>query len=89
MEEPKKKLLQWHPAFYAGLKIELAEDAENLIFENEHLGLGELCRGVKCCIEHFCPLVIDHDGHAGFTLLTIHPAIVGKSDVLHDVVLSI
>lgn len=34
-------------------------------------------------------LVIDHDGHAGFALLTIHPAIVGKSDVLHDVVLSI
>ena len=36
MEEPKKKPLQWHPAFYAGLQIELAEDAENLIFENEH-----------------------------------------------------
>lgn len=28
--------LQWHPAFYAGVQIELAEDAENLVFENEH-----------------------------------------------------
>ena len=36
-EEPKeKKLLQWHPAFYAGLQIEFAEEAEKLIFENEH-----------------------------------------------------
>ena len=37
MEEvqEKKKLLQWHPAFFAGLQIELEEDAENLIFDNE------------------------------------------------------
>ncbi len=28
--------LQWHPAFYAGIQIELAKDAPNLIFENEH-----------------------------------------------------
>ena len=28
--------LQWHPAFYAGLQIELGKDAGNLIFENEH-----------------------------------------------------
>ena len=28
--------LQWHPAFYAGLQIELQEDKDNLIFENEH-----------------------------------------------------
>ena len=28
--------LQWHPAFYAGIQIELAEEAEKLIFENEH-----------------------------------------------------
>lgn len=28
--------LQWHPAFYAGVQIELGEDAENLVFENEH-----------------------------------------------------
>ena len=28
--------LQWHPAFYAGLQIELQEDSDNLIFENEH-----------------------------------------------------
>lgn len=32
----KGRNLQWHPPFYAGLQIELAEDAGNLIFENEH-----------------------------------------------------
>ena len=32
----KKEVLQWHPAFYAGLQIELEEEKENLIFENEH-----------------------------------------------------
>lgn len=32
----KPEVLQWHPAFYAGLQIELEEDRENLIFENEH-----------------------------------------------------
>ena len=26
----------WHPAFYADIQIELEEDADNLIFENEH-----------------------------------------------------
>lgn len=37
MEEPKeKKLLQWHPGFYAGLQIELEEDADNLEFQNEY-----------------------------------------------------
>lgn len=30
------KALQWHPAFYAGLQIELEEELDNLIFENEH-----------------------------------------------------
>lgn len=33
----EKKLLQWHPAFYASLQIELAEEAAMLTFENEHL----------------------------------------------------
>ena len=28
--------LQWHPAFYAGVQIELCEESEHLIFENEH-----------------------------------------------------
>ena len=23
----------WHPAFFAGIQIELAEDADNLVFE--------------------------------------------------------
>ena len=31
-----KQKLQLHPAFYAGIQIELQEDSENLIFENEH-----------------------------------------------------
>lgn len=31
-----KEVLQWHPAFYAGIQIELQEENENLIFENEH-----------------------------------------------------
>ena len=26
----------WHPAFYADIQIELKDDADNLIFENEH-----------------------------------------------------
>ncbi len=32
----KKEVLQWHPAFYAGVQIELEEEAKKLIFENEH-----------------------------------------------------
>ena len=28
--------LQWHPAFYAGIQIELEEERDNLLFENEH-----------------------------------------------------
>ena len=36
MKQETKELLQWHPAFYAGLKIEFAEEADKLIFENEH-----------------------------------------------------
>ena len=26
----------WHPAFYAGILIEMEVDADNLVFENEH-----------------------------------------------------
>lgn len=36
MRNEKKKLLQWHSAFFAGMQIELEEEADNLIFENEH-----------------------------------------------------
>lgn len=32
----KEVNLQWHPAFYATAQIELQEEAEYLIFENEH-----------------------------------------------------
>lgn len=35
-EVPKERLLQWHPANYAGLQIELAEEKEFLTFEDEH-----------------------------------------------------
>lgn len=37
MEEQQEKLLQWHNAFFAGIQIELKEEAEYLIFENEHM----------------------------------------------------
>ncbi len=33
----KEKLLQWHAAFFAGIQIELEEEADYLIFENEHM----------------------------------------------------
>lgn len=30
------KNLQWHPAFYAGIQIEFADEADRFVFENEH-----------------------------------------------------
>lgn len=36
MAEREKKVLQWHPAFFAGIQIEFAEEADKLTFENEH-----------------------------------------------------
>lgn len=35
-DEKVKQVLQWHPAFYAGIQIEFGEEAADLIFENEH-----------------------------------------------------
>lgn len=35
-ETKDNQVLQWHPAFYASLQIEFAEEADKLIFENEH-----------------------------------------------------
>lgn len=35
-ETKEKKLLQWHPAFVAGLQIEFAEEAGKMTFESEH-----------------------------------------------------
>lgn len=32
----REAVLQWHPAFFAGIQIELSEEAEFLQFENEH-----------------------------------------------------
>ena len=31
-----KENLQWHPAFFAGVQIEFGQEADLLIFENEH-----------------------------------------------------
>ena len=36
-ENREKKLLQWHTAFYAGIQIELEDEAQYLEFENEHM----------------------------------------------------
>ena len=35
-KSPSNSELQWHPAFFAGIQIELKDDKENLSFENEH-----------------------------------------------------
>lgn len=35
-EEKVQKRLQWHPAFFAGIQIELEEERDKLTFENEH-----------------------------------------------------
>lgn len=48
-DKRREKLLQWHPAFFAGLQIELKEDADNLIFENEHQ-LGTKPMGIDILI---------------------------------------
>lgn len=32
----ENQMLQWHPAFFAGIQIELEEEADKLIFESEH-----------------------------------------------------
>lgn len=37
MAEQQEKLLQWHAAFFAGIQIELKDEAEHLTFENEHM----------------------------------------------------
>ena len=38
MELKKKETdaTYWHSAFYAGIQIELEDEADNLVFENEH-----------------------------------------------------
>ena len=36
MGKETKEMLQWHPAFYAGLQIEFEQEADKLVFENEH-----------------------------------------------------
>ncbi len=34
--EQKEQSIQWHPAFLAGMQIELGEEANHLSFESEH-----------------------------------------------------
>ena len=36
MGNNSKPILQWHPAFYAGIQIEFEAERDKLIFENEH-----------------------------------------------------
>lgn len=36
VQEQTNEKLQWHPAFFSGIQIELQKETENLIFENEH-----------------------------------------------------
>lgn len=36
MGNKSKTMLQWHPAFYAGIQIEFEAERDKLIFENEH-----------------------------------------------------
>lgn len=35
-QKKQQRPLQWHPAFYADLQIELDSEKQNLIYENEH-----------------------------------------------------
>ena len=35
-KEQETEKLQWHPAFFATLQIELAKERDKLIFENKH-----------------------------------------------------
>ena len=34
--EQKEQTIQWHPAFFAGIQIELGDEAEYFSFEAEH-----------------------------------------------------
>ena len=36
VKEAEEAILQWHPAFFAGIQIEFSEEKEKLTFENEH-----------------------------------------------------
>lgn len=36
MEQKKRNVTHWHPVFFAGIQIELQDDADNLEFESEH-----------------------------------------------------
>ena len=36
MEEDRRNVLQWHPAFYADMQIEFQEESHKLMFQNEY-----------------------------------------------------
>lgn len=36
VQKHDNQILQWHPAFFAGIQIELERETDNLIFESEH-----------------------------------------------------
>ena len=47
MAEEEKKILQWHPAFYAGIQIEFEEESYKLKFEmNISLGQSQKKQGI-------------------------------------------
>lgn len=49
-EKEEKKLVQWHPAFFAGIQIEFGQEAKYLTFEPEHL-LGKKPLGIDVLIK--------------------------------------
>ena len=50
-KEKDGQLLQWHPAFYAGIQIEFGEEAEYLEFKQEH-SLGTKPKQIDV-LDHF------------------------------------
>ena len=45
----KRRLVQWHPAFYANIQIEFAGEMRKMYFENEHQ-LGTKPKEIDVCI---------------------------------------
>ena len=44
----KEQRLHWHPAFYAGMQIELQDEADKLTFEEEYSISGSNGNHCKC-----------------------------------------
>lgn len=74
MEQKRaRRLLQWHPAFYAGVRIELAEDAENLWLS----GLGKKIEEKRTAER----LLGEYDKHKNETLYRSVMDIIVKANV--------